>query len=332
MTRPPFKALARMGISAVLLALLFRSVGPEEVAGQLRLARAAPLTAAILLYCVAGTWARGRRWQALIAGLGHDIPLVRVIELFLVGTLFSQVLPTGLGGDVVRGLALGRDGLGSARAMGTVVVDRALGILPLLAVGLVAVIAAPGRGGPAVTAALVAVGVAGLAGMVLLFRAHRLSPRLERVPLAGWLLGRPSVARFVDSFAAYDGRSLAVATGWSLAFVALLVAANALLGQAVGIDRATLVDWAVVVPLASLSLLLPSVGGWGVREWSYVGLLGALDPPVEAHTATAMALLFGSLNLLLAAAGGLVSLLGGGFGRGGGDAPDRDREPEAPCA
>jgi len=321
MTRRQLKALARVAVSVVLLVLLFRSVGLAEVAAEIRSARLLPLLGAVALYCVAGTWVRGRRWQTLIESLGAPITLLRTVQLFLVGTLFSQVLPTGLGGDVVRGVMLGQEGLGSARALSTVVVDRALGILSLLAVGLVAVLMAPERGGPAMTAALLAIGLLGLVGMVALFQAHRLRRRLESVPILGWVACRPGIVRFADSFAAYDRRALAQASGWGFAFALLLIPANALLGRAVGIDEATLADWSLVVPIASLSLLLPSLGGWGVREWSYVGLLALLDPPVRAHTATAVSLLFGTLNLLLAAAGGLL-LLGGFVSRPGGATVD----------
>ena len=123
----------------------------------------------------------------------------------------------------------------------------------------------------------------------------------------GWLFARPGIARFVDSFADYSRNALLTSTGWAFAFALLLVGANALLGRAVGIEQAALLDWAILVPLTALSTLLPSVGGWGVREWTYVGLLGTLDPPVSADTATAVSLLFGGMNLILAATGALLT-------------------------
>jgi uncharacterized membrane protein YbhN (UPF0104 family) len=313
-TRKQLSSLGRLGISLFLLALLFRSVGVSDVAAQLRSARPAPLLGAVALYCAAGTWVRGRRWRALIRSLGSRISVMRTIELFLVGTLFSQVLPTGLGGDVVRGLMLGREGLGSARALSSVVVDRALGVLPLLAAGLVAVALAPGHGGPVVTLALFLIGLAGVAAMALLFQAERVRRALAGVPGLGRLADLPLVVRFAEAFGAYSRPALAEATAWGVLFTLLLLPANALLGRAVGIDRASLADWCVVVPLASLSMLLPSVGGWGVREWSYVGLLGLLDPPVSPQAATAVSLLFGALNLVLAACGGLVIMLRGALG------------------
>ena len=42
---------------------------------------------------------------------------------------------------------------------------------------------------------------------------------------------------------------------------------------------------AFALNLVALSILLPSIGGWGVREVSYVALLGSLSPPVSPDAA-----------------------------------------------
>ena len=312
----------RAAVSLGLLIALFRfgGVDARAVADVLAAAlrRPWPLAAAVLLYAVAGSLVRGLRWQALVRPLGHPMTLARSTELFLVGTFFNQVLPTGMGGDVPKTLLLARDGaadgLGRARAASSVLLDRALGLMPLLAIGLVALPLA-GDGIPPLVAALLAgFGVAGLGGLALLVRADLWQTTATRIPGLGWLLRRASVQRFVGSFAEYGLRGLLVATGWGFAFALLLVGANAFLGRAAGIpaEQAGLAEWALVVPLVALSILLPSLAGWGVREWSYVALLGALATPVPAHTATAVSLLFQALNLLLALVGGALYALRGG--------------------
>ena len=226
----------RVGISVGLLVLLFRAVDFREVLGLLREAKPGPLVAAVVLYCVFGTYARAQRWRELVEALGERISVSRATELFLVGTLFGQALPTGVGGDVVRALLLARDGFGRARALNTVLVDRALGLLPLLATGLVALALAPGRASPTVSAMMLVFGAVGLIGMAVLLRAHRWRDKMERIPLLGWLVARPGIARFIDAFGDYSTRALARATTWSLVFIALLVATNVLLGKSLGID------------------------------------------------------------------------------------------------
>lgn len=313
MKRPSRSALLRLGISAGLLILLFAFVvDPAAVGEQLRAAADHPLAlaTAFLLYCVLGSLVRGFRWRALILGLGQPIRLGRATELFLVGTYFNQFLPTGIGGDLVRALALAQDGMGRARAASTVIVDRALGLLPLFALGLAALAVARDRATPAVALTLGLAGLAGTLGLLALMRIDRWIRFAARLPLLGRLLQHGGIVRFVGSFRDYAPGSLGRGSAWGFVFALLLVGSNAALGRAVDITQLGLLDWAIFVPLVALTTLLPSIGGWGVRELLYVGLLGAVDPPVSEAQATALSILFGGLNLILAACGGLLVGMG----------------------
>jgi uncharacterized protein (TIRG00374 family) len=315
--RPGRSALLRLAISVGLLVLLFGFiVEPQAVLAQLRVALQRPglLLAAALLYCVLGTIVRGFRWRTLIQAQGHPIAVTRVSEIFLVGVFFNQFLPTAIGGDVIRALMVAEDGLGRARAANTVIVDRALGLLPQLAIGLLALTFARHHATPAVSLTLLVTGLVGFVGLTVLFRADAWSHLAARLPLVGRLWRRPGIARFVEAFAQYDRRSLAVAAGWGFAFAFLQIGANAALGWSLGIDQMDLFDWAIFVPLVALSTLLPSIGGWGVREVLYVGLLATLTPPVSQADATALSIMIGGLNLLVAAVGGLVYGLGSSAG------------------
>ncbi len=327
-----WRTVLRAAISIGLLVLLVRSgVDPGAVADILRMALGRPLAlgTAFLLYALLGSMVRGLRWRALVVPLGYPIRLIRSTELFLIGTFFNQILPSGMGGDVVKTLMVakdrGTDGLGRARAASSVIVDRALGLLPLLAVGLVAALIAGDRVAPGVTATLVIIGLVGVVGLGLLIRADAWRSLAERLPVSGWLLGRSAVARFISSFGDYGPRALVEAFAWGLIFTFLLIGSNVFLGRAVGIppDQASWADWAIVTPIVALSLLLPSIGGWGTREAAYVALLGTLATPVDADTATAVSLLFQGLNLILAGVGGILYLMrGGGGGEGEGEGGD----------
>ena len=313
MKRPGRSSLLRAVISAGLLVLLFGFVvHPSEVLAQLRVALARPgyVLAAVLLYCVLGSIVRGYRWRTLVRSQGLPISVGRASELFLVGTFFNQFLPTGIGGDVVRVLMVARDGLGRVRAANTVIVDRALGLLPQFALGLVAVAAARQHATTTVAMTLVASGMAGVIGLIVLFRADVWGPYAARLWGVDRIWRRPSVSRFADSFRQYDSGALVTATAWGVAFAFLQVGSNATLGRSLGITQMNLLDWAIFVPLVALSTLLPSIGGWGVREVLYVGLLGQLSPPVSQVDATALSIMIGGLNLLVAAAGGVLLALG----------------------
>jgi hypothetical protein len=304
-----------VGISIGLLALLFRSglVDLAAIGQALRAAEPAPLLAAGVAYCVLGSVVRGYRWRALVRSLDHPLSIGRATELFVIGTTFNQVLVTGIGGDVVRTVLLAGDGLGRAHAASTVIVDRAIGILMVLVPGVVALVLVREQR-PAVVGLLVVAGLVGLLGSLFLLGGRVWRRQAARLPWIGRLFEHHAIARFVDSFAEYGAGTLALATLWSLGWTVLLVSANALIGRSLGVTQATLLDWVIVVAVVALSTLLPSIGGWGVREWTYVGLLGALHPPVPPATATAISILFGGMNFLLAAVGALLILRERGVG------------------
>lgn len=317
--RKALRVAVRVAISLGLFGLIYVQGGQQivrDIGTGLKEAAGRPwlLVAAIVMYTGLGTFIRGLRWQALVRPLGYPITLWRSSELFMVGTFFNQVLPTGVGGDAVKALLLARDarpqGLGRARAVSTVLVDRGMGLFPLLAFGLMALPFTPGVR-PAVALFLVFIGLAGIVGVTLLMRADLWWSRAERLPGIGWVVRRPAVARFVGSFAEYGLRALLVALGYGIIFALLLVGTNAALGRAAGIDGVGLATWATIVPLVALSAMLPSIGGWGVREFGYATVMGALTPPVGGGKAVAVSLLFQAVNLLVSIAGGVLYLLRG---------------------
>lgn len=317
--RKALRIAVRVAISLGLFAVLYVQGGERivrDIGAGLREAAGRPwlLAAAVVMYTGLGTLIRGLRWQALVRPLGYPITLWRSSELFMVGTFFNQVLPTGVGGDAVKALLLARDarpqGLGRARAVSTVLVDRGMGLFPLLAFGLAALPFTPGVQ-PAVALFLAGIGLGGIVGVALLLKADLWWHRAERLPLVGWVVRRPAVARFVGSFAEYGVRALLVALGYGVVFALLLVGTNAALGRAAGVDTVSVATWATIVPLVALSAMLPSIGGWGVREFGYATVMGALTPPVGGGKAVAVSLLFQAVNLLVSIAGGVLYLLRG---------------------
>ena len=303
----------RLLVSVGLLAALFYFiVDPSELKDAIELARMhrKELALAAFFYCLCGSVIRGLRWQALVQGLGHAISARVTTELFLVGTFFNQFLPTGMGGDVVRALALSRRGIGRARAASSVLIDRAIGLLPLLMIGLLALPFADDNIDGFVRWLLAAIGVVGTIGMFALFRPRTWLRIADSLPFLSQISARPGIREFAKSFSDYDRRGLLRSAFWGTAFGIVLIASNANLGQAVGITTMSYSDWAIFVPLVALSSLFPSIGGWGIREVFYVGLLKPLGVP-DASALT-IGLIMGVFNLLLAALGGLLTGMGVG--------------------
>lgn len=301
------KGLLKALISGALLILLLMQIDVKDILEALADARWIGVWAALGLF-VLGVFVRAYRWQVLLDGLRIRVPLTLLSSWYFIGSFFNTVLPTGFGGDAVKMAELARYSGQAGEAVGTVVIDRFLGIVVLLAMGVASLLLAGDWVDARITWALAVLFVASLAGFWLLRRRdlmRRLSqmiPERLRRPLE-----RPSRALY-EGLQGYGNRTLAYAALVSFLFNVIWIAVNVLLGWALGID-ASLSSYLIFVPLVSLSLLLPSVGGLGVRELTYVGLFGLIDVPEEK--AFALGILVYGINVLTGLIGGVIYLVQG---------------------
>jgi uncharacterized membrane protein YbhN (UPF0104 family) len=243
------------------------------------------------------------RWQMLSVPLGFSVPWRAYLSLYFLGMFFNLLLPTSVGGDVVRAVFLGAgqrlDRRGERAAL-SVFADRASGLAVLVAIACAAGFFVPLP--PWMQAILLGLGGCVLVGLLVLPAL----PLLGRLPLVGAHLGR-----LVDAGRVY--LRLPGLLFWAMLLSVLVQGANVVLVWLIakGLGLAVpLTLLCVVVPLVTLLTLLPvSVGGLGLREVGMVVLLA----PVGVGSAEAV-----SLSLLTFAANAAVSLIGFGlylFGR-----------------
>ncbi len=293
--------LLKVAISLGLMALLLRTIHWREISSVLAHIHFGWFAVALLLFQL-GVIVRAYRWQILLRAGGVPTPLSVLIRWYFIGSLFNTVLPTGFGGDVVKTVALGRYAARPGVVLGSVLLDRFSGIAMLMLTGVVVLLVAPGAVSPAVGWLLwLLFGGCALAVLLMAQPAwavalQRRFPALARVKAGQWLL---------DAIPTYGLRPLLASFGVSLLFNTLLIVLNICFGLAVGIA----VPWTyylLFVPLISISLVLPSFGGLGVREFSYVALFTQVG--VTAATATAMGLLFYAVMMGAALIGGILYL------------------------
>jgi uncharacterized protein (TIRG00374 family) len=310
-TAPPKKrsggGLIKIAISAVLLVFLLTQIDGRALLQVLQDARWIGVWAAFALF-IAGIFIRAFRWQILLQDLGLPLPLRTLSALYFVGAFFNTVLPTGFGGDVVRAAEVATTSGQAGTAVGSVVVDRFLGIVVLLAMGMAALLLAGTWVDPRLKWAIALLFLAGVAGYWLL-RQRWLVRRIGQL-MPGRLLSlvETPARGLYQGLEGYSPRALALALLASLAFNVTWIGVNMLLGWSLDI-QASLAQYLVFVPLVSLSLLLPSIGGLGVRELTYVGLFGLIGVPEEQ--AFALSILVYAINVLTGLIGGIIYLAQG---------------------
>jgi hypothetical protein len=123
------------------------------------------------------------------------------------------------------------------------------------------------------------------------------------------LLGRIRILReLYASVRLYRTVDLLRATAASVVWNLMLIVGNYLLGLAVGIDL-SLYFYFLFIPIISVLLMLPSIGGLGIREGAYVLLFSQVG--VANSQALALAFAFDLYLLINGLVGALVYLAQG---------------------
>jgi len=233
----------------------------------------------------ASVFLRAYRWLLLIHGLHARVSFGRLVELYYVGSFFNVFLPSGFGGDVVRILEVSRD-IPSDIATGTVLIDRMTGLMMLFALALLALPFRPQDFPQVLLLIIVLICIGGLiAGFALLEGSmlrslSRLLPQKMIGTGGGFML---KVAHAVDEC---GWRAIGGAMVVSLLFNLLQVAWWTTTSWALGLDI-PFGYLMLVVPILSLAMLMPSIGGLGVREFlAPVLFSGAGLAPEEAIALT----------------------------------------------
>src|SRR5690349_1251366 len=173
------RAVLGIAVSLVAIALVLRSVNIGETIEVLKRAdlRWVLVGAAFSTTDLAF---RGLRWQRLVRPLAA-VSYPAMFGYLLIGYAANNVLPARLG-ELVRSHYLGdREGVSRASALGTVVVERVVDLVAVVAIASVALLVLSVRG-VLVSAVFIGAAVAGLllAGVAIGIVAHRL-PGIDRL-------------------------------------------------------------------------------------------------------------------------------------------------------
>jgi glycosyltransferase 2 family protein len=303
------RIVVSVGMLVVLVAKV-PSFDPADLVPEWSLATAGWLGIAAVL-TLAGIILSALRWQKVLDALEIRTRLPRLMSHYMAGQFVSNVLPTTIGGDVLRVSRLSRDTGESPGTFASVVLERLTGWLVLPLITIVGFAVNPGLRhlGTATRIALcLAFGTLMLLVAVL---AAAGSPRLggRFATKEGWRRFVGAVHLGVDRLRSHPAAAanvLAAGFAYQLALVLAAVAA----AQALGLQPAGLTALLAFFPAVLIAQVLPiSMAGLGVREGAFVLFLTPLG--VAQQDAIALGLLLYLLNLL-------VSLLGApAFAAGG---------------
>lgn len=252
------------------------------------------------------------RWQAVLTVLGVRSHLGHLINHYLAGQFVSNVLPTTIGGDVLRVSRLSRENGQSPASFASVVLERLTGWLVLPVLTYVGFVVNPGlthlgtATGIALTLATATLVL--LVVLLVLVASRRFAGRTDG--REGWRRFAGAVHLGLDRLRRQPVAAvnvLAVGFAYQLVLVfAALFAAKAV-GMGVEVGPTALLAF---FPAVAIAQVLPiGISGLGVREGAFVLFLGPLGVPDEQ--AVALGLLLYLLNLGVSLLGAPAFALGG---------------------
>jgi uncharacterized protein (TIRG00374 family) len=291
----------RIIISAALLALLFTKIPADDVQPKNTHAGTLAFLAAGLVFTLAGFILAAWRWQRVFEVFDTHVPLRTLLAHYLAGQFVGNVLPSTIGGDVLRvSRAAKTTGTGDV-AFASVVIERLSGFvaLPLLTfLGFALEPSLLGIDNSWIALAIAGVTVVGLVVILAVAASPRLAGRFAKHQ--NWMRFIGAVHIGVDRIRREPRRALRVLVAAIAYQVAVLLAVWCAI-HALGISLPNGAVLAFLPAVASAQVLPISLSGLGIREGLLVLLLRPLDVPTGK--AIGVGLLWYGMTLV-------VSLLG----------------------
>lgn len=300
----------RAGVTLLLLGIVASRLDWSQM--EARLSDGHPLDFLLAVGLMLVALAIGAyRWHALLDAADVRLSLSRLARIYAVSTFSSTFLPTTAGGDIARALLVARRGPVLARTVVSVLVDRLGGLIGMIGLAWIALVLQPDAVPVGVQAFLgwttLVFALAGGLVAAAAFRGSGLAVRI--VPERFVALARDS--RQVLVAYARDPRLLLKWISTSLVYQLLVALQIVALAHAIDLDM-PVATAAVALAVVTVVTLVPiSIGGFGIREASYVVLLGSVS--IGASDAALISVL-SVATLLVASLPGAYLLITGNVG------------------
>lgn len=251
----------------------------------------------------------GLRWWLLLRHLKVRPSFVKILPSYYLGLFFNNILPTGMGGDVVRALHLKMSGLRVPALAASTIVDRIIGMLVVVIVGTTCLLLAPDipmlKNGRIYLIVFALISAAGTVSLLSPWFGTLLAWMQKRYGHTRIRRGLLDIAKLCYSYRT-SPILLLFAAVISLVMQSMVIYAYYLLSRGVGIELAIIAYFAII-PIVFLAANLPvSIGGLGVREGVLVGLLITMS--VDKQLAISLSLLYLAILWLSTAPGAVVLL------------------------
>jgi uncharacterized protein (TIRG00374 family) len=237
----------------------------------------------------------GWRWHVLLRAQGLDLRPLRTMRVLASSIFFANFLPGAAGGDLIRGVYVYKAARGRrAPALLSILIDRLLGLIAFVLIGLFALLTRPALEGRLFVAALIAVSALFILLLAILFLfGDRLARTLQRLTARRSTRLTRIVGDTGMALRQYgkDWRSTGLALLLSAVIVGLAVGPIVLIATAMPFTGPSAIDYGIAGLYALIANSLPiTPGGIGIGEGAFASACVMLAP-------TAMRAAYGTIFL-----------------------------------
>jgi glycosyltransferase 2 family protein len=238
------------------------------------------------------------RWRICSRQLGIERSMAQHTGFYFIGMYFNLLLPTSVGGDVVRAWYLNGGSGRKLRAVASVLLDRVSGVIVLVALACAATLVVTANIPTGMLLSpwvCLAAGIGGIGGLVLL-------THMKLLPV-----GRREQLKMILSAARAPG-PLALSTLCSLVVQLANVVVVWILALGLGLEI-PFSYCCVFVPMVAIITMLPiGINGIGLREKAMAVFLVPVG--IAEELGVTLSLLWFAVTLTVSMIGGLVYLFG----------------------
>jgi len=296
MNKKTLQLLLRVVVSATFLFLVFRKIDFRMLYVTVR-GCYLPLAVVSIAIAVLLSFLLSARWLVLLKGQAKSgrIRFLSIWKLTMIGQFFNNFLPTGAGGDIAKVFYLVRGEENKLLLGSSVLIDRFIGALTVITMGVLA----------ALFTATIPLGIRYLLSLILLFLLFILvffSNRKIASPLYSGVRrifpGRmkETMENTYNVFNRYFSarRWLLAALGLSFLMQSISIFTNYLMTMSLLWGKSSMPGinlFFIYIPLIWASTMVPSLGGLGIREFTYVYFFSGAMGKENAFALSAMFLI-----------------------------------------
>ncbi len=281
--------------------LVFKAPDLDGVLPRGRHGLTAAFLAGAVVVALCGVVLSAWRWQRVLAAFGAEVSVPTLTNIYLASLFLGNVLPSTIGGDVLRVTRASRPSGSAEIAFGSVAVERLSGFVALPLLVLTGFAARPSllEEDHALVAILIALVTLGLLASIVFLAGHpRIAGRFTEHE--NWARFIGAVHRGVDGLRREPRRIVDVLVS-AIAYQVSVVASVALIVTAMDLDLPIAALFAFIPAVAMIQVLPLSVSGLGVREGMLVLFLVPLG--VSRGQAVGLGLLWYASLLVVSALG-----------------------------